>query len=626
MNSYARGATWWFVPTFLSMGCATAGRSAFGTTTPDIASIADDGAGGSAADDPSMSGPVLDRAAYVRAVLHRSRSIESARQAWRAAIARVRESGAFEDPMVTLEVAPLSIGSSSARLGWTGMVSQRLPWPGKLSLEETVSRAEADAQRCDYEAARRELALTASLLYDDYFVAVRSIEINAHHVELMRSMHAAAVAQFEAGRASAQDPLQAEFELTHMEHDTVILASRRDVTVAQMNELLHRDPELPLPPPPKDLPRGRSGGRRRARSASRAKRSTVDPTSQARGSTRAPRRRRAERAERESYPDVTVSTSYNSMWDTPEHRWMVGLSFNLPVQAGRRRGAVDEANAMRAQYEADAARMSDMARTQVVVAAQAARGGRARPAHLRGAAPPDRSPASRRGPRGVRRVASALRLRDRRGEEPARRRARSADGAGRLRPATRGARSRARTHARPRRKGGRTMSRPDRNAARSRLVSIALVLSLAVLALVLHRPLIAWFSGESMAGSASPSVTVDASRPSRVGTPGRSAMGEAAPWEVARPRLATAGRDRPLHVLDASVRQGGRARQVPHLRHGSHPRHQGAAAGGRRHDRRRAPPAHRRAHRARSSSRRCARTSASSVTSPTTSRRSRTST
>ena len=367
MNSYARGATWWFVPTFLSMGCATAGRSAFGTTTPDIASIADDGAGGSAADDPSMSGPVLDRAAYVRAVLHRSRSIESARQAWRAAIARVRESGAFEDPMVTLEVAPLSIGSSSARLGWTGMVSQRLPWPGKLSLEETVSRAEADAQRCDYEAARRELALTASLLYDDYFVAVRSIEINAHHVELMRSMRAAAVAQFEAGRASAQDPLQAEFELTHMEHDTIVLASRRDVTIARMNELLHRDPELPLPPPPEDLPVAAAAD---VTAPERLESEALDHRPDIAGARQHARAEEAkgERAERESYPDVTVSTSYNSMWDTPEHRWMVGLSFNLPVQAGRRRGAVDEANAMRAQYEADAARMSDMARTQVVVA------------------------------------------------------------------------------------------------------------------------------------------------------------------------------------------------------------------------------------------------------------------
>ncbi len=320
-----------------------------------------------AEDDANLSGPVLGRSVYVRAVLNRNRSIESARQAWRGAIARVRQSGAFEDPMVTLEVAPLSIGSSSAPLGWTGMVSQRLPWPGKLSLEETVSKAEADAARCDYEAARRELALTASLLYDAYFVAVRSLEINAHHVELMRSMHAAAIAQFEAGRGSAQDPLQAEFELTHMEHDTVILASQRDVTVAQMNELLHRDPELPLPPPPKDLPTPTAP---EVAAPGRMENEAVDHRPDIAGARQHARAEeaRGERAARESYPDLTVSTSYNSMWDMPEHRWMVGLSFNLPVQLGRRRGAVDEANAMRAQYEAEAARMSDMARTQVVVA------------------------------------------------------------------------------------------------------------------------------------------------------------------------------------------------------------------------------------------------------------------
>ena len=253
MNVWISSRAWWSAPAMLLLGCATTGAESYDAmrAEPERA-VADERQ--QADDDATLNGPVLGRSAYVRAVLSRNRSIESARQAWRGAIARVRQSGAFEDPMVTLEVAPLSIGSSSAPFGWTGMISQRLPWPGKLSLEETISKAEADAQRCDYEAARRELALTASLLYDAYFVAVRSIEINAHHVELMRSMHGAAIAQFEAGRASAQDSLQAEFELTHMEHDTVILASQRDVTMAQMNELLHRDPELPLPPPPKALP------------------------------------------------------------------------------------------------------------------------------------------------------------------------------------------------------------------------------------------------------------------------------------------------------------------------------------------------------------------------------------
>jgi outer membrane protein TolC len=349
------------------MGCATTSRDAYGPTELQGLRGADEGSDASAEDDRVFKSPVLERGAFVQAVLRRNRSIESARQAWRAAMARTRESGSLEDPMVTVDVAPLSIGSHSARFGWDAMISQRLSWPGKLGLDESVARAEADAAKSDFEASRRELALTASLLYDQYFVAARSIEINAHHVELMRRMQAAATAQYEVGRASAQDPLQAEFELSHMEHDTVILAAQRDVTAAQMNELLHRAPELPLPPPPSEMhspppPDVADVGRLTAEAVQRR------PDIVAAHEHALAEQARADRASREYAPDLTVSTAYNSMWDTPEHRWTVGLGFNLPIQTGRRSGAVDEANAMRAQYEADRARLSDAARTQIVVA------------------------------------------------------------------------------------------------------------------------------------------------------------------------------------------------------------------------------------------------------------------
>ena len=367
MDRHPAGRTWWFVPTLLSMGCATAGRNAFGAAPSDFSPAADDGAAGAAADDQVLNAAVLDRAAYVQAVLRRNRSIESARQAWRAAIARTRQSGVLDDPMVNVDIAPLTIGSSATRFGFDAMVSQHLPWPGKFALDEAVSRAEADAAKSDFEASRRELALTASLLFDDYFVNVRSIEINAHHVALMRSMQQAATAQYEAGRGSAQDPLQAEFELTHMEHDTVILASQRDVTIAQMNELLHRAPDAPLPPPPQDLPLPPApdvSDPHRLEAEAVERRPDIVAARQHAQAEQA----RADRGARDSFPDFTVSTQYNSMWDVPQQRWMVGLGFNVPIWTGRRGGMVDEANAMRAQYEADAARMSDAARTQVAVA------------------------------------------------------------------------------------------------------------------------------------------------------------------------------------------------------------------------------------------------------------------
>lgn len=84
-------------------------------------------------------------------------------------------------------------------LGYEIGISQRLPWLGKRGLESTSAAAEANASKSDFEALRREIALSALVLYDQYFIAVRSIEINRQHVELMRAMRDAATAQLRAG-------------------------------------------------------------------------------------------------------------------------------------------------------------------------------------------------------------------------------------------------------------------------------------------------------------------------------------------------------------------------------------------------------------------------------------------
>src|SRR5689334_2711095 len=57
----------------------------------------------------AVRAPVLGRDAFVRAVLERNPTLEAARHGFRAAVARVRQSGAFDDPMLELGVAPLSI-------------------------------------------------------------------------------------------------------------------------------------------------------------------------------------------------------------------------------------------------------------------------------------------------------------------------------------------------------------------------------------------------------------------------------------------------------------------------------------------------------------------------------------
>jgi len=195
----------------------------------------------------------LDRAALVEAVLARNPDVESARQAWRAALAEYPQAGSLDDPMLSYGIAPLSL-SGDMRVGQRVELSQKIPWPGKRRLAGEVALAEAEAAKGELEEVRLELALMASNLYDDLYVAARSIEINEQHQELLQQFKKAAEAQYVAGRASQQDPLQAEVELAHLEHDRILLEAERGGIVAQLNGLLQRDPSAPLPPPPAEEP------------------------------------------------------------------------------------------------------------------------------------------------------------------------------------------------------------------------------------------------------------------------------------------------------------------------------------------------------------------------------------
>lgn len=310
----------------------------------------------------------LDRAALVRAVLERNPSLESARQAWRAALSEHAQKSALDDPMLEYAFAPLSIGSSEVPFGQTVTLSQKLPWPGKRALAGEVALAEAQAARDDYQATRLSLALMTSLLFDQYYAVDRSLELNDAHRVLVEDIGRAARAQYETGRGSQQEPLQAEVELAHVVHQRIVLTSRRAILVAQMNGLLHRRPEAPLPPPPAelDLPPLDVETSARLQDDALSRRPELSAQrSQLRG-----REAARDLAERASYPDLGVMASYTSMFAMTQHQWMLGFSVNLPLQLGRRRAGVEESEARIAQVKASLVEVSDRIRVEVEQARQ----------------------------------------------------------------------------------------------------------------------------------------------------------------------------------------------------------------------------------------------------------------
>lgn len=289
-------------------------------------------------------GAELDRARLVRAVLARNPDVDAALHAWRAALERQPQADALPDPRVEYSFAPLSIGAQNVDYGQVITAAQEFPFPGRLALRSAVTIAEAAAAREDYGTVRLELAVMASRTFDQLYAVERALEINDQHERLLEDVRAVALDQLTAGRASQDQPLQAELDLRRVQLDRIQLVAEQRVAAARLNGLLHRPPEAALPPTPvraernvSELPSTQElqALALRVRPELRAAEHRIDAGEAGR-----------ELAEHEQLPDFGVMASYSSMWGSIEHQIMVGISVSLPVQVDAHVAAIREQEAL----------------------------------------------------------------------------------------------------------------------------------------------------------------------------------------------------------------------------------------------------------------------------------------
>jgi len=290
----------------------------------------------------------LDRAAVVAAVLSRNPDLDVARATWRAAVTAYPSAVALDDPMARYALAPFSIGSG-ARFGQQIEVSQKLPWPGRRQLRGDAAIADAEAAQADFESLRLDLAEAAIQAFDEDYIATRALDINQHHRELLERIEKSAIAQYTAGHASQQDPLEARTHIIELEREHLTLETQRRGAIAMLNRLLHRKPDAELPPPPAHL----------AVEASAQDRHEHPKQLAASARIRA-RRAEAEDANLAFYPSFELMASYDSMWDTWQHRWMIGVGIEIPLERGKRLADLERARAEQAKATAELASVTDM--------------------------------------------------------------------------------------------------------------------------------------------------------------------------------------------------------------------------------------------------------------------------
>lgn len=295
----------------------------------------------------------LPLAELVQEVLQRNPTLQAALSAWQAAAQRYPQVVALDDPMFQSMYAPSSFRSSSAvQSSYYLGVAQKIPWSGKRALRGEIADAEATALSLEFHDSELQLAEATRLAYFDYYLTHRELELNAENLRNMRDFRETARTRYESNLVTQQDVLQADVELAQLERRRLELERMNRVTIARINTLLHRIPDLPLPPPPKQL----------------SIRSNIPETESLRITALENRPDLAAQASRiqaehaavalackEYYPDFEFMGRYDSFWTDHEQRPQVGLNINIPLNHERRRAAVCEAmfkvSKMQAEYD-----------------------------------------------------------------------------------------------------------------------------------------------------------------------------------------------------------------------------------------------------------------------------------
>lgn len=297
------------------------------------------GAESSLTESPAALPAPLSAEAFTEAVLAQNASLEAMRQATLAAVAKVKSAGALDDPMLSVSVAPRTLGGSTGPSGDIE-VSQALPWWGTLDARREVARAEAEAADRDGAALRLRLAAVSRGAYSDWVYVHRALDINAANLALLDELRSVARIRYSNGQAPQEDVLQADVQRAMLKQQR--LEWERDlVTVqARMNALLERSPQSSIPAPaelpgPVQLPAEELLAERAAGHPELERLVAEEHAAQA----------QERLAGKERYPKFGVSAGYNNMWSDPAMRPTVGLSITVPVDQEKYRATIDAARA-----------------------------------------------------------------------------------------------------------------------------------------------------------------------------------------------------------------------------------------------------------------------------------------
>jgi outer membrane protein, heavy metal efflux system len=160
------------------------------------------------------------------------------------AVEQVPQAKALPDPKFTYRLE-----TRRQPHGQTFGISQMLPWFGTIEAATGMATAEEKAAQHRYQSQRLKLFADVKGAFYDYAFLARQLEIAKANLELLRHFAEVARIRYSASQATQPDVIRAEIEIATMENEIANIERFREPVVANLNAILNRPADVPLPWP-----------------------------------------------------------------------------------------------------------------------------------------------------------------------------------------------------------------------------------------------------------------------------------------------------------------------------------------------------------------------------------------
>lgn len=178
--------------------------------------------------------------------LRKNPELQSAKLRWEASREKILQEKALDDPRLGFSYYGEQVQTRVGEVQAGVTASQKIPFFGKLRLKGEVARSEAKMYEERYRTLEREIVSNAKSSFYELFWVHKSININEENRDLLQRFVKIAEVKYVTAKATQQDVLKAQVELSRIVNELITLEQLRETAIARINTLLNRHPDTSI--------------------------------------------------------------------------------------------------------------------------------------------------------------------------------------------------------------------------------------------------------------------------------------------------------------------------------------------------------------------------------------------